>query len=271
MSCRPLALVLPILAAVSLTGCNLEQRYLMPDGGGLYAAAITTATPAYLESEEDGSLYIVESRIEFPVHAPTDMEMAALGTDVVPPFARRPWVVRDDYQVEIDLVVSNLSPDPVQVTVTMNGINEFNEYIPSAQVIDDELVIDFAQWERTYLLEPGARRMVTVREEELDEIAVDLASVVNGEPCSALANQIVYFANQAGIDPRSTACIPGVIPGLVGVRFGVRLTGGTPPPQVAVEAVVRMRDLHDRVATAAEVPWLLPVPAPFTPPVMMEE
>lgn len=271
MPCRPLVLSLLLAALAVASGCNLEQRYLMPDGGGLYAAAITEATPAYLESEEDGNLYIVESRIEFPVHAPSDAEMASLGTDVVPPFARRPWVVRDDYQVEIDLVVSNLSADPVQVTVTMNGINEFNEYVPSAQIIDDELVIDFAQWERTYLLQPGARRTVTVREEELDEIAVDLASVINGEPCSALANQIVYFMNQAGIDPRSTACIPAIVPGLVGVRFGVRLTGGAPPPQVAVEAVVRLRDLRNRVATASEVPWLLPVPAPFTPPVIMEE
>ena len=231
-----LFLTLAGLAGLQLTGCNLEQRYLVPDGSLLYAAAITAETPAVIESDEDGSLYVVESRIDFPVRPPTDEEMAALDVDVIPPFARRPWVVRDDYAVELDLTVSNLEATPQIVTVTVNGISEFTEYMPSATVVDDELVIDFSQWERTYLLEPGARRTVTVREEELDEIAVDLASVTNGDACSALANQIVYFMNQAGIDPRSTACIPGIVPGLVGVRMGIRVTAAGAAPNIAIEA-----------------------------------
>lgn len=266
-----LLLALAALAGAQLTGCNLEQRYLSPDGSHLYAAAITAETPAYIESEEDGSLYIVESRIDFPVRPPTDEEMAELDVDVVPPFARRPWVVRDDYGVELDLTVSNLEATPQIVTVTVNGISEFTEYVPAAQVIDDELVIDFAQWERTYLLEPGARRTVTVREEELDEVAVDLAAVTNGDACSALANQIVYFMNQAGIDPRSTACIPGIVPGLVGVRMGIRVTSEGAAPNIALEGTVRLRDAHDRVAAGNEQPWPLPTPTLFTPPVVMEE
>jgi len=266
-----LLLTIAGLAGSQLTGCNLEQRYLTPDGALLYAAAITAETPAVIESEEDGSLYIVESRIDFPVRPPTDVEMAALDVDVVPPFARRPWVVRDDYAVELDLVVSNLETTPQIVTVTVNGISEFTEYLPSAQVIDDELVIDFAQWERTYLLEPGARRTITVREEELDEVAVDLASVTNGEMCSALANQIVYFRNQAGIDPRSTACIPGIVPGLVGVRMGIRVTSGGTGPNIALEGTVRLRDSGDRVAAGNEEPWPLPAPVLFTPPIAVEE
>lgn len=259
------------LAPLALAGCNLEQRYLQPDGSTLYAAAITAETPAYIESEEDGSLYIIESRIDFPVHPPTDEEMAALSTDVVPPFARRPWVVRDDYGVELDLTVSNLEATPQVVTVTVNGISEFTEYVPAAQVIDDELVIDFAQWERTYLLQPGERRTVTVREEEIDEVAVDLAAVTNGDACSALANQIVYFMNQAGIDPRSTACIPGIVPGLVGVRMGIRVTANGAAPNIVIEGSVRLRDAHDRVAAGNEAPWPLPTPTLFTPPVVVEE
>jgi hypothetical protein len=257
--------------AASHTGCNLEQRYLSPDGSHLYAAAITVDTPAYIESEEDGSLYIVESRVDFPVRPPTDEEMAALDVDVIAPFARRPWVVRDDYGVELDLTVSNLESTPQIVTVTVNGISEFTEYVPAAQVIDDELVIDFAQWERTYLLQPGERRTVTVREEELDEVAVDLASVTNGEMCSALANQIVYFMNQAGIDPRSTACVPGIVPGLVGIRMGIRVTSEGAAPNIALEGAVRLRDAHDRVAAGNEVPWPLPAPVLFTPPIPVEE
>ena len=262
--------LLALASAAALGGCNLEQRYVMAPGGGLYNAAITETTPAFLEAEED-ALFMVETRIDFPIHAPNAMEMSALWTDAVMPFPRRPWVERDDYQIELELVVSNLEDSRVLTTITVNGINEFNEYVPSAQIIDDDLVVDFANWERTYLLAPGERRIVTVREEELDEIAVDLASVVNGMECGTLANEITYFMNQAGIDPRSTACIPALVPGLVGVKLGLRVQGplGAPPPTVVVEASVRIRDVHDRLAAATETPWDVASespPVPFTPP-----
>lgn len=263
-----------------LTGCNLEQRYLQPDGSRVYAAAITETTPAFLAGEEE-SLFIVESRIDFPIHAPTNEEMAALSTDPIAPFARRPWVERNDFEAELDLTVSNLDDTAMNVTITVNGINEFNEYVPAAAVVDEDLVIDFAQWERTYRLEAGERRSVTVREEELDEIAVDLASVVNmvdGVDCGYQANQIVYFMNQSSLDVRSMRCIPGIVPGLVGVKIGVRVTGGGADPvtmmavgpRASVEGTVRLRDVGDRVATANDIPWTLPVPVPFTPLVMME-
>lgn len=271
------------LALSALSGCNMEQRYLVPDGGGLYAAAITETTPAFIESEEDGALYIVESRIDFPVRQPTPDEMTALAAMPAPaPFPTHPWVVRDDFGTELDLTVSNLEANPMMITITVNGINEFNEYVPSAAVVDDELVIDFAQWERTYFLQAGERRSVTVREEELDEIAVDLASVVNinattGLECGYQANQICYFMNQSFNDMRSQPCIPMLIPGLVGVKVGIRVQGGIDDgtgvvraPRAVVEATVRLRDVHDRVAGGSEVPWMLPVPTPFTPLIMPE-
>jgi hypothetical protein len=41
-----LSVVFVGLALTSLAaGCNLEQRYLMPDGGRTYAAAILETTP----------------------------------------------------------------------------------------------------------------------------------------------------------------------------------------------------------------------------------
>lgn len=267
------------LAAVSaLAGCNLEQRYVTPPGGGLFNAAITETTPVFLEAEED-ALYMVESPILFPVRAPRPEEMTALLSEApVLPFPRRPWVERDDYQIEIDFVLSNLEDRRVLTTITVNGINEFNEYVPSAQIIDDDLVVDFANWERTYLLGPGERRTVTVREEELDEVAIDLASVVNmtadGLDCGTIANTLTYFMNQSGIDDRSIPCVPALIPGLVGVKVGLRVQAplGELPPRVVVEASVRMRDLRDRVAAATETPWDTMAespPVPFTPPVPM--
>jgi hypothetical protein len=264
-----------VAAAAALSGCNLEQRYVMAPGGGLYTAAITETTPVFLEAEEE-ALFMVETRALFAVHPPTPVQMEALGGMASPPFDRRPWVMRDDYQIEIDFVVSNLEDRSVLTTLTVNGINEFNEYTPSAQIIDDDLVVDFANWERTYLLGPGERRVVTVREEELDEVAIDLASVVNttaaGLDCGTIANTLTYFMNQSSIDDRSIPCVPAVIPGLVGVKIGLRVQAplGELPPVVVVEAAVRMRDVHDRVAAGSEARWdtdMLSRPEPFTPPI----
>jgi hypothetical protein len=271
---RALLFAFALTAFCALPACNMEQRYVTPPGGGLYTAAITEATPIFLEAEEE-ALVMVEAPIPFPIHGPNEMEMGALYTDPVMPFTRRPWVERDDYQIEIDVVVSNLSDRRVFATITINGINEFNEYVPAAQIIDDALVVDFANWERTYALDPGERRSVTIREEELDEVAVDLASVVNGMECMTIANTITYFMNHSTSDPRSIPCVPTLIPGLVGVKLGLRTQislGETPPPIVA-EASVRIRDVHDRLASSDEMPWDLngETPVPFTPPVMMEE
>jgi hypothetical protein len=265
-----------LLVALAASGCNMEQRYVAPPTGGLYTAAITETTPIFLEAELE-ALVMVETRVLFPVHGPNEGEMTALLAEpAVMPFPRRPWVERDDYQIEIDFVVSNLEDRRVNATLTVNGINEFNEYVPAAQIIDDDLVIDFANWERTYVLGPGERRSVTVREEELDEVAVDLASVVNGMECMTISNTITYFMNQSGIDPRSTPCVPMVIPGLVGVKVGLRtqIGLGETPPRIVVEASIRIRDVRDRLAGAEEVSWPtdeVSTPVPFTPPVAMEE
>ena len=272
-TCRALT-VLSIAAAVA--GCNMEQRYVTSPTGSLFTAAITETTPVFLEAEEE-ALVMVETRVLFPVHGPNEDEMTALLAEApVLPFPRRPWVERDDYQIEIDFVVSNLEDRRVNATLTVNGINEFNEYVPAAQIIDDALVVDFANWERTYLLGPGERRTVTVREEELDEVAIDLASVVNGMECMAISNTITYFMNQSSFDPRSIPCVPTLVPGLVGVKIGLRtqIGLGEMPPRIVVEASIRIRDVRDRLAGAEEVSWPtdeVSTPVPFTPPVAMEE
>jgi hypothetical protein len=119
--------------------------------------------------------------------------------------------------------------------------------------------------ERNHELDPGERRTLTVREEELDEMAVDLATVVNGAPNS---NEVVYFENQSGHDERSQAYIPPVVPALVGLRTGLRVQAGedaTSAPPAALEIAVRVRDVRDRLVGVGQASWTLPEPAQFVP------
>ncbi|MEC7524231.1 MAG: hypothetical protein VYE22_30395 [Myxococcota bacterium] len=247
--------------ALFLTGCLEEQRYITPEGGGIFAMAIDESTPPFFESE-DGNLYLLEERVLIDFRQPTDEELAALGDvgDMQIPYAQLPWLRRGDLEIQVDFTLSNLSPDSrVTAGVVLNGINEFHEYNPGVQVVDDELQIDFSQWERTYRLAPGERISGTIREEEIDEIAVDLASVVNMAPNP---NQIVYFENQSANDRRSQMYIPDAIPALSGLRVGIRSEAPVP---VLLEFTLRVRDRRGVLVQGDDEPWEAPQPALFGP------
>ncbi len=246
-----------------LAGCNhMERRYLTPEGASVYALAFAPDTAPFFMGDEE-SLYLLETPIEIPIRPPTAVEAGAL--------AGAPWVRRGDFEIELTFTVTNLDTESARfVGVTLNGINPMFEYVPGFTVDDDDVIPDFAQWERTYVLEPGESRTITVREEELDEVAVDLASATSTPECEALANHIVYFANQAGIEARSSACIPPVIPALVRLKLGLRSVGAEPPP-IALEASARVRDVHDRLASIGQPEWEPPTATPFTPPPPPEE
>jgi hypothetical protein len=274
-----------VVSGSALAGCNLQQSYVEPNGQPVIQLAMPANTPPLATSRES-VLYAVEENVYFPVRNPTMSERQALGAmHAPPPFARMPWVQRYDYEIEISLVITNVDTMTVTTTATINGINQFNWYLPGYSINDNAIVPDFSQWEHTWSLAPGQRQTVTVREEELDEVAADLASVVNTGvtfgmttgmtpmpiTCSDIANEIVYFANQSNIDPRSHMCVPSVVPGLVGIVLGLRAEGdpGSTAPAVAIEATIRLRDINNRL-TFTETPMNVMIPhlgqTPFTPP-----
>ena len=249
-----------LLATAFAAGCIPEQRFVTPDTGGVWQLAIDESTPAFFESE-DGNVYLVEQRIEIDFRYPTDeeaAEMGDVGTNQVP-WATLPFVRRDDIQLQVDYTISNVSDSTITAAVVLNGFNEFHEYSPGVQIIDEEVVAEFSGWERNIRLGPGERRTGTIREEELDEVAVDLSSVVNGAPNP---NQLVYFENQSANDARSQLYIPDVVAGLTGVRIGLRSDAAVP---VVLEVTLRVRDDRRILVQGDDEPWPLPVPALFEP------
>jgi len=259
----PRSTALAVLLSSALCACVQPQEHRFVGEDGFYAFAMTDDTPAAVEGEDD-ALFIVERRIELPIQAPTEAEMgeleaaAQLGTM---PFPRLPWVGRDDLPVEIDLALTNLGEDPVQVKVTVDGVNEFHEYFPIAvgpgeEPEEVETTVGFSQWERTVLVGPFETFVWSVHERQMDEVAVDLATVANGAPNP---NQVVYFENQSGHDPRVDPYVPEVVPGLVGLRLGMQ-TGSA--ARLVMEASVRVRDVAGRLTTEEEA-WTLPTPKPL--------
>jgi hypothetical protein len=230
---------LPCCTLLALTACRVEPEYI--GDGKLYQVAITEDTPPALSIDEEAALFIVETHAELPVRAPNAAERTALAR-ASQPFPRLPWVERDDIAIQVDFTLTNLDNEPHNIDVILNGANEFHEYVPRVLMDDEQAIPLHSQWERRYDLAPRQRLAATVREEELDEMAVDLATVVNGAPNS---DEIVYFENNSASDKRAQPFIPKVIPGLTALRFGLRATEAS---NVLLEVSVRVRDEADKLA-----------------------
>lgn len=240
------------------SGCSDERVYV--GDGTLYQVAMTADTTAALANDE-GGIYIVETRALLPIKNPTNTEMAELRSGVSQykglPFDRLPWVSREDLALQLDFTLSNLDTKAHDVDVIVNGINEFHEYVPGVIEIEDEAPMALhSQWERRYHVGGKERLAVTVREEEFDEVAVDLATVVNGAPNS---DEVVYFENKSSSDPRSMKYIPAVIPGLAGLRLGLRNNAAVP---MLLEASIRVRDVGEKLADKGD-PTMQIMPVEF--------
>jgi hypothetical protein len=247
-----------LLCACALA-CGDDRVYI--GDGKLYQVALTAMTAPAVASEE-GAIYIVETHAALPVRAPSGTELADLQAGVKQyknlPFPRLPWVERGELELQVDFTVSNLDGTAHDIDVIINGANEFHEYVPGVVEVEDAPLPMHSQWERRYTLEAKSRRAVTVREEEFDEVAVDLATVVNGAPNS---DEVVYFENKSGSDARSMKYIPEVIPGLTGLRLGLRASQAVP---MLLEATVRVRDVGSKLAGEGETRMRL-TPQPFAP------
>lgn len=266
------------LAALSLLGGCTNTDFV---GHDVVTFALAEDTPPLAVGQE-AALYMVEARFELPLREPSRDDMRGLrqgARDVTIPWARLPWVQEHDYELSLDYVISNLEDHPVTVAFTVNGFNEFDEYVPEVGFDRGAALPDFSGYERTLVLEPYERRSGTVREEEMDEIAVDLATMVNGAPNT---NEVLHPDNQSQHDPRSRMYIPEVIPALTGFRVGLRAQAEAfegdigepptvePPPRLVAEVSVLVRDESGRIVGQSEA-WTLPVPTIFYPVVPVEE
>ncbi len=252
---------LTMATLLALAGGCSDVTYLGPDG--FYAFAMTEATPPFAETDE-AAIYIVEERIEFPIQEPTgeelaDLTAAAASDPLLMTFGRAPWVTRESYRMEIDYILINLDDAPHRVTVTANAISEFHEYSPGVVIEDDEIFAEFAGYERLVEMEPFGRITGTIRAEQIDEMAADLASVVQTGVTNP--NTFMHPDSESDHDPRAIPFVPSIVPGLVGVKMGLRIEEQS---NVVCELTIRVVDDED-VIVEEEDAWQMPAPIVFEP------
>jgi hypothetical protein len=244
-----------VISVVSVLAAACADSRVYVGDDKLYQVALSASTLP-VATGPTSALYIVERRVSLPVRRPSQTQLRDLAQAAHVyqrlPFSRLPWVERDDLPTEIDFVLENLDSVSHEIDVTVNGANEFDEYFPGIVQVALTPVPMHAQWERRYTVPAKSRISGTVREEELDEAAVDLATVVNGAPNP---DEVVYFQNQSASDPRSRPYIPPVIPGLIALRLGLRAEQAAPAlqaPEVLLEATVGVRDVGGKLASQGD-------------------
>jgi len=245
-----------VLVVVGLSGCLEEQRYAV-ERARVYMPP--DSAPAF-EDDDDKPVFVSERVFHLQIRPPSaqtlqSLTQAAQGKHL--PFPRMPWVERQDLEVRVDYTLENRSDQAVNAMVFLDGIDEFFEYTPGPE--------DFHQYERRLLVQAHRTARGTISELEMDEVAIDLATVVNGAPNTAL---VVQFQSQSGRDPRVQQYIPDTVPGLVGFHMGLQsagLGGGETAPDLELTLSVRVQDHGDRISSRGEPHWELPTPVPFVP------
>lgn len=236
-----------LLLVPVLTGCLEAQRYEVVRESVSLASA---AAPAYVDPD-DAPVYRVERSFELRITAPSEAELDARAGMQSPPYARAPWVELSVLELQLDYAVENESEQSLTLELTLDGRNEFHVYTPGPD--------DLHQWSRRVTLSPREVLTGSISELELDEVAIDLATVVNGAPNS---NLVVDPRSQSSRDPRVRAFVPARVPGLVGIHVGLTTMRAA---DVTLTLSLRVRDQGGRAAHEGEPDWQLPAPVPFAP------
>lgn len=221
---------------------------------------LTVDTPPAYFTEDGDPVFHIDAPFNLRITKPSDAELAKLTRDLAGKtmnYPRLPWVALHDLSLQLDYAFTNDSDEPLNALIFLNGVNEFQYYAPGEE--------DLNQWERRVALAPHERITGTITDLELDELAIDLATVVNGAPNS---NTVVDRNSQSSRDPRVKPYLPTVVPGLVGVRAGMETLRAA---HVLLELTIRVTDHEDRAAKRGANSWMLPEAAPFTPIVVDEE
>jgi len=230
-----------VCACLALFGCLEEQRYAVERET---VSLSEDDAPAFVD-ENDDPVFVAQRNFTLQIRPPRDERLQQLaeqaqGLDL--PFSRLPWVEQEAIELQVDYALENRSAESVAVMLFIDGRNEFHVYTPGPG--------DFHQWERRFLLEPGGRKSGVITELEMDEVAVDLATVVNGAPNTA---QVVHTNSQSGRDPRVSSYIPAVIPALVGMAIVHYVGQATATPAFPFWSLGRMLLAGALLSVASQV------------------
>jgi hypothetical protein len=220
------------------------------DAAQVTAPVVLGMTPSLTPVYDDGELqlYQVQVPVQLPIRRPADSELQGLPqTD---PYPRGPWLKQSDIRVEVRYTLTNLDDQPRTVLMMIDPWNEFVRYKPGIVVTDEASLPNLSGIERRVRIQPKSRVVGTLTNDDMIEVAVDLATAENiiknpptdpnGPDAASIINRAFNAQNRSNQpDPIVGPYIPQVIAGLTGFDLGLRMEE---PGMVAVEISIDITD-----------------------------
>ncbi len=227
------------LALALLAGCN-DPIYLNEN-----RALETTLDSATMTFTADSDLYVL------PVRRPSADEQKELATERQTrklPMAI-PWVAEEDFAIEIEYTLENFDAIPVEATFSLNGGNEFGDYIPADfKSTDPNAPLPLPLLGGTPLvLAAKESHSGMFREDEIAEAAVDLEAIVRYPLQDVMTTPFVVIAHNSTVTRDGLQNIPAgdVTPQMVRFYFALSATGN-----VRADFVIRVRDRSGKLGSA---------------------
>jgi hypothetical protein len=255
-----------LLLALAAFGCN-NPVYLSSNG------TLETAPAAMGGGFQPATgLYVL------PVRRPTPAEQRALQVDQMKRMLpmNEPWAAARDFDIEIEYSVHNLEAKSLNVFVTLDGGNEFGDYVPANYIDPRRNAADQTPPPHVLGGEPlpvaaGATITGVFREDELHESAIDLEAITRyPEDGDVLATPFKVLVRRSDVSPIGLGAVPpnDVTPAHVRYVFTVTADG-----HVVFDYTVRVRDHAGKLGTPGAMnlyvnnaPMLAP---PVRPPALM--
>ena len=269
----------PFAIAAILAAAACSQSSNTQTTAPLDLGMTSTMTPYYMD--ENITIYESETPVPLPVKKPSASDLSSLGpTPAGTPYPHAPYLLASDESLEVHYTISNLDTAQHAVWLCIDPWNEFVRWDPGVTVVDDEDTQPNYGYDLVFLV-PGLSRVDgTITSDDMQEIAIKLASVENllaspqavmgdggmlteggltadggaapddpnaddnenGYDATGIANNIMNPQNRSnGGDPIYTPWIPPVIAGLTGFDLGLRTFEQA---NVAVEITIDITDVN---------------------------
>lgn len=212
-----------------------------------------TDTMAPAVDDGETQIFLVQTPVNLPVRRPTDDERKALGKQ--DPYPRQPFFLASDARISVKFTLSNLDPvNAHTVELLLDPWNEFVRYTPGNQVSDEMTIPNLSGIDRYFVLQPLQRLEGIITPDDMNELAIDLATVENlaktpADPMSDFGGPILFnrafnVQNRSNRpDPLISQYIPPVIAGLTGFDLGLRTNQAA---KIAVEISLDVTDLNGK-------------------------
>jgi hypothetical protein len=250
-----------VLALVA-TGCNdpvyLHETAPVENAPAAAGSGMTGYAPATV-------LYVL------PVRKPTSDEKKALAADQKARMLTmaEPWAQLRDFDIELQYSVRNADTMEQTVVVTLDGGNEFGDYVPSAYLdpranADEQTQPPHLLADVPLTIAPGATATGVFREDNLHESAIDLEAITRFPSMGdIMATPFEVIEHLSSVSKIGLDAVPADDVTPAHVRYALTATGAG---HIVLDFGVRVRDHHGKLGTPGAKDLYVSTAATLTPP-----